>query len=431
MGKRTPTATANHFRNALGTAVYYQSFGQQLTRSRVVPANTATPARTRVRQFLKDSATIWKDDLTDYERRAWRTAALTAPHNPHRNQRGQLSGWQYFHQVNLALQNIDKPTLIDPPERQPPDRIETLTVNTINATTQTILLDFTGAPGPNSHICVYATGNRLTSQFSANGTTAFIQSFPPGTTTPLDISAAWTAKYGTLLGNRRVNFQACTCNAIDGSLSARSYATAPTTGSATVASLLGYITPTTLTPPQGANFAWINQGASAYSQNAETALWLHSDAPKGSANLVALIAATPATPWSAILGCIPFSGSNNNNPFRAGIVLRESSSGKLIEWSPQIAGTNNLGLLKWNSPTSAGSTYTYGNVNGRWPLCWFKITDDGTNFTFFVGPDGQNWQTWYTAAVNDWFTTDADGVGICIMDEYQQGGVLGLHWSLA
>jgi len=221
-----PTALVQQVRNKVADQVFYIRNGVTYARARVSPDQTRTPARDAVRTRLHEVATIYRDDLTSSQRLAWAEAAKTIGPRPHRSGYGKLTGWMYFHNVNLVLENIGVGTILDPPQRQKPDPILTLSVNTLDATTQTLKLDATGAAGPNTYIIIYATGNTGTGRLSPNGTTRQVAVIAPLATRPIDISAAWTSKFGTLLAGSRVIFQAAAANAIDGTLSARAYATA-------------------------------------------------------------------------------------------------------------------------------------------------------------------------------------------------------------
>lgn len=225
-----PSATIEKVRNATGDVVYYISQGRQLSRSRVTPANTATAARTRVRNNLAALTAAWNGTLTEAQREAWRAAARDIGPRPHRSGYAPLSGWQYFHGVNLTRLNLSLALFAAPPSRQTPDPVLSLTVDTLDATTQTIKLNCTGATGAHTYLVIYATGNRTAGQTSANGTTRQVAVIAPAASRPFDISSDWLAKFGTLGTASRVVFQAAAANALDGTLSPRMYATAISTG---------------------------------------------------------------------------------------------------------------------------------------------------------------------------------------------------------
>ncbi len=230
MAVSQPSALVQQLRNKVADQVFYTRNGVTYVRARVSPDNTRTAARDTVRTRLSDVATIYRDDLTRSQRLAWAEAAKTIGPRPHRSGSGKLTGWMYFHNVNLVLENLGVGATLDPPQRQLPDPILSLTVDTLDAATQTIKLNATGAEGSSSYLIVYATPNTGPGRLSPNGVTRQIAVIRPETPRPFDISAAWTSKFGTLLAGSRVVFQAAQANSLDGQLSPRAYATAIATG---------------------------------------------------------------------------------------------------------------------------------------------------------------------------------------------------------
>lgn len=238
MAVQQNSALVHTLRNAAGDVVFYIRGQRQFTRTRVIPSNVITPARTSVRNNLKATALAWQSTLTQAQRASWREAARTAPQNPQRNNRGQRSGWQYFHQVNLVMASLGIGMLTDPPSIAAPDPVTSFTVDTLDATTQTLKLAYTGAAGPDTHLLVYASGNVPAGWSSPNGITRLIATFPPGTPSPIDVSTSWTNRYGTLNGASRVIFQIATTNANDGHLTPRTKASAVATGTADAMNLI-------------------------------------------------------------------------------------------------------------------------------------------------------------------------------------------------
>jgi len=229
-----PTALVQQVRNKVADQVFYVRNGVTYARARVSPDQTRTTARDLNRLRLAAVTTAYKSDLTRTQRLAWREAAKTIGPRPHRSGYGKLTGQMYYFNVNLVMANLGKPFLADPPTRRPPDPITAFSVHTLDSSTPEILLDLEGATGSNTHIIVYSTGNVAPGRLSANGTTRQIQVFPPGSPRPLDITAAWGDKFGTLTAGQRVVFQAATASDLDGQLSPRAYATAIATGATNV-----------------------------------------------------------------------------------------------------------------------------------------------------------------------------------------------------
>lgn len=129
----------------------------------------------------------------------------------------------------------------------------------------------------------------------------------------------------------------------------------------------------------------------------------------------------PATPYNVTLRfnwTVPVGAKFEE----AGIVLRESSSGKLHVLTIAYEGnaysfgsTPTLRIGKWTSVNAfSGNYYEQSFVSsvGRSGLYHFRITDDGTNRISKISADGHNWVTVHTIGRTDFLTPDQIGVVI-------------------
>ena len=246
MGKYVQTALHSALTNKLGTVVYYKHKKGISFRAVSVKAQVASPDRTRVRGYLKTSAAAWNATLTQPQRAAWNAAALAGDFRMNRRPRGRLSGWQWFHRANLTLLNIGKPILAAPVQISAPNPVTSFSIDTLDATSQTIKLAITGASGAHTHLIIYATGNREIDQLADQRWIRQVAVIPPGWTSPVDISADWTTKFGTLNGSVRVAFAVATADDRDGQLSARQYTAGISTGSSMPSATTVTITTTSL-----------------------------------------------------------------------------------------------------------------------------------------------------------------------------------------
>lgn len=304
--------------NALGTVVFLRRYGRTHTRARVVPLNTATPARTRVWNFKKEIATVWRDDMDDNLRREWATAALTDSVCRTRLHSGKLSGWQYFFQVNHTLLNIKNVTIIDPPTRQIPDNLTSAGFHTLDASSQTLSIDATGATGAHTHLICYTSGPKEPDQLSWKGRLTQLQVFAPAAPRPLDISAAWLAKYGTLEGAVRVNAAIRSANDIDGQLGPLLTLTATATGTSDAMVLIQSqvlaansptVTFTAIPQTYKHLLLLVTARSSTSATNATTGLTFNNDSAADydwlRLNAVGGAAGATATPTSSLIGTGP------------------------------------------------------------------------------------------------------------------------------
>jgi hypothetical protein len=98
-----------------------------------------------------------------------------------------------------------------------------------------------------------------------------------------------------------------------------------------------------------------------------------------------------------------------------GLVLRESSSGKLLLWG--VRGDGTLAGHYYSSPVVFGSFITGGGTpppaamkSGMW---WFEIYNDGTNNRYRMSPDGRHWAEVIPSELNNaHLVADQIGFGV-------------------
>lgn len=173
------------------------------------------------------------------------------------------------------------------------------------------------------------------------------------------------------------------------------------------------------TPPS--TWTWVNQGGASMVVNTGGSVYLTGPAGAG-ASLRQLVQTAPATPYTiTICFLAQLVGSISN----AGLEFRESSSGKII--TIEVAANSNapsgnsILVTRWtNSTTFSANQFNAFALPGD-PI-WFRIHADGTNITFSVSVDGQNWLQVYSEAKNAFFTTAPDQVGIFVDIETNTNG---------
>ncbi len=169
-----------------------------------------------------------------------------------------------------------------------------------------------------------------------------------------------------------------------------------------------------VTPPVPADFSWVNQGDASLS-TASGGLTV-SGPGNASTNLRIQKKTAPSAPWTATALIAAFTGAADNH--RAGIVMRENATGKLLTLSTGGGATSNAGITvdRWNSPTSFSAQPKATNIpvqnfqNGL----WVRAKYDSTNVKFFFSPDGFIWSEYYTESKTAFFTTAPDEVGLFI-----------------
>jgi hypothetical protein len=147
-----------------------------------------------------------------------------------------------------------------PPEQQIHDPLLELTVDTLDAATQTLKLGVPPAASVHTHLAVFATGNLSTGRKWFKKFLSQIAVIPPGWTSPIDISSDWSSRWGTLTAGSRVGFAVEHIHDVDGYISPRIFQGATATGTADAMQLIASIIVTT--PVASISFASIPQSYS-------------------------------------------------------------------------------------------------------------------------------------------------------------------------
>lgn len=150
-----------------------------------------------------------------------------------------------------------------------------------------------------------------------------------------------------------------------------------------------------VTPPVASNFTVVNQGTATF-DSTRGGVRMSTLTGDAAFNVHALVKSAPSTPYHAIacLQAAELSGMTNS---QAGMVFRESSSGKMITWAVFENANENYVAFYLSSPTAFGGA-TPVNVSNipTWAsspsspasIC-YRIGDDGTNRTYDISVDGR------------------------------------------
>jgi hypothetical protein len=160
--------------------------------------------------------------------------------------------------------------------------------------------------------------------------------------------------------------------------------------------------------PNDWTWSWANQGGASVSTSFG-GIYLTAPAGAGT-NHRMYVKSTPSTPYTitaALQGEI-FGGIANNG---FGMVLRESGSGKLITIIFQGEGSGQiLYVAKWTNATTFSAAYLGGSNWYMQPPRFFRIADNGTNRSYSVSYNGQQFYTLVSGQSRTDFLT-ADQIG--------------------
>jgi hypothetical protein len=182
------------------------------------------------------------------------------------------------------------------------------------------------------------------------------------------------------------------------------------------------------------DFTWVNQG-SAVITDINQGIKVNTDRTTG-LSVRLLVKTAPSTPYTIIAAC----GHSNTAPRGSldlpwiGIGFRESSSGKL---SVIRASGNSVGVTNLTSPTvSSASKFSANYYTKQIDRYYLKVTDNGTDITYFISNNGFEWLQLFTELRGAFFTTAPDQVGFFTLGRWPTAlgsttdhDSLLLHWS--
>ena len=186
----------------LGLTVTFPGRNGLIRRMKVTPRNPRTSAQQVIRQNLATQAAAY-DQLTDAQQEAWIAAAAQIQSKPHLGQKGPLTGLQLFTKVNCALLTIGAATVSAPPAKSllSPLPIDALEITSANGAIA-LKLHTTGAPPdgtmlracpPQNSGCRRGVGYRVLGTLDS-----------PGTDGNVDITSAYTGRFGAPAVGQRV-----------------------------------------------------------------------------------------------------------------------------------------------------------------------------------------------------------------------------------
>ena len=166
-------------------------------------------------------------------------------------------------------------------------------------------------------------------------------------------------------------------------------------------------------PAAFSNWSWLNQGT-ASGGDINGGIYLRAPSVGGT-NLRVLKKSLGSPPYTIVMAFLEtmFAGGNT----RSGMVLYESTSGKLTTFGP--SGDSARSIDHWNSTTSfASGTAGFAlHANVRSPLVFWRIVNDNTNLTFSISADGQQWVQIFQESKTAFFSGAATDAGIFIDSE--------------
>jgi hypothetical protein len=180
------------------------------------------------------------------------------------------------------------------------------------------------------------------------------------------------------------------------------------------------------TPPLASDFSWVNQGGSVVADDDDDGMYIDNE-PETFYNWRCLVKSVPPAPYSVTVGMIV--NSLPVNYVAAGLVLRESSSGKLITLGPFHDQVVYIAGFRWSSPTAYSGSYLFSTMGRNFDKIFLRISDDETNRIFAFSNDGRNFIQVYSVSRTNFIDPDQIGVSLLSGQTGYKVGLKIFHWA--
>ena len=150
--------------------------------------------------------------------------------------------------------------------------------------------------------------------------------------------------------------------------------------------------------------------------NSSVGICLKTTAPPGGGNVVAVAAVAPSTPYTITAQIAQTTTGNATCGVGIGWV---NGSNAFHVFS--LVSNSNWEIAKWSSPTSyAGNSATGGPISAQGSRSfWMSIGDDGTNVSFGLSMDGENFYTVYSVAKSSGYLGASGYTNVCFFEQAQ------------
>lgn len=166
----------------------------------------------------------------------------------------------------------------------------------------------------------------------------------------------------------------------------------------------------------GSLWTFVNQGSMTATQTNNSLMTMATPTQSSAQSLHMIVQTLPSAPYTFVTtvntNVIGISGSSE---YMGDMVLRESSSGKIITFGIDHASAFPLAIrvVGWSSATvDTTSIFTSGSFFQAQSFVWLRINRTSTTLTFSTSFDGSNWTSVATRTITQDFTTAPDQIGL-------------------
>ena len=166
-----------------------------------------------------------------------------------------------------------------------------------------------------------------------------------------------------------------------------------------------------LVTPAATDFAtWVHQNGSVLHEMSDGLRLWHDSSIGSGTNVSSRVRSLPGGSWDVQLACI--KGFTFKRDISAGLVLRESATGKLLTFGFGHPNGGNIQWFQYNSPTSFQDNIRSAQERNVGAAHFFRARLVGANVEMLASPDGACWATFGTLALTTGFHERTGSVGI-------------------
>ena len=171
---------------------------------RKTPFQPLTPAQFLVRASLATLSQTWRTPAMNAYRAGWITLAANYPYQDIFGVTRKLSGSAMFAKLNRNLTTVGIAALFIPPTTLACPAPGLLTLSYTAGSPPTFTVDANTEPTSNECVVIRCTKPLSAGVQTTANTETVIQTFPPGTVGPWDISTNYHAKHSTVASNTQI-----------------------------------------------------------------------------------------------------------------------------------------------------------------------------------------------------------------------------------
>jgi hypothetical protein len=203
MAKVLFSALISDMRNKLNGSVFAKNRGGSYLRTKVTPVNPQTAAQVAARSLLAQFSQSWRT-LTEAQRDAWKSVVDQWSTSDVFGSSVTPSGSALYIRLNINVANAGGAALVNPPLPLGANGIGSLEVSASVGDDEIIVTpDFAAVPAGHA-LYIEATAQMSAGISNANSKFRHVQTVAAAGAAPVDITAAYTAKFGQMVQGQKM-----------------------------------------------------------------------------------------------------------------------------------------------------------------------------------------------------------------------------------